>query len=461
MPAFLLKRLLVLIPTVWLIVTIMFLLSRFVPGSFLNLKLGSLNEQAQQQLNIVQQQQLLQQYKKQRGDDLPVFYFSIRSAAEPDTLWQVQPEQEQQVLRQWVLENGNWPAISRYYSEAKLLQQLLSKTTDTEAKANIAGLTSSANTEDLHFFYQFFKKRFKNDRQLLNQIIRTERALTAVHHSDAFNWSLYLPKFNWHGSGNQYHLWFADLLQGNLGNSYRDERPVTEVMAEAVAVTFLLMLLSLALILISSIEFGLLLARYRNTKFADMMLALLQVLDSVPVFLVALALLFLLSGNEWFPLFPLYGLGITNSTASFLEIFGAYMYYLTLPVLCLWLARLPYFTEHVYRATKQVLKQDFIVTARSKGLTEKVVLRKHAFRNGVLPLITSFTDFLPALLVGALVVEIVFAVPGLGRLLAESVLARDYPVVIGIVLLVAVFKVLSNLLADVLYYFSDPKIRYS
>jgi peptide/nickel transport system permease protein len=99
------------------------------------------------------------------------------------------------------------------------------------------------------------------------------------------------------------------------------------------------------------------------------------------------------------------------------------------------------------------------MTARAKGLPARVVLRRHVLRNAVLPLITLFTGFLPSLISGAVVVEVIFALPGTGRLLADSVLARDYPVVLGLVLLLATLKAAAHVLADVLYFAADPRTR--
>jgi peptide/nickel transport system permease protein len=106
-----------------------------------------------------------------------------------------------------------------------------------------------------------------------------------------------------------------------------------------------------------------------------------------------------------------------------------------------------------------VLSAQYIMSARAKGLTETKVLRQHAFRNALLPLITAFTGFLPAIISGAVVIEVIFAIPGTGRLLVDSVLSRDYPVIIGLVLFIAALRAVSHVLADFLYFAADPRTR--
>ncbi len=109
----------------------------------------------------------------------------------------------------------------------------------------------------------------------------------------------------------------------------------------------------------------------------------------------------------------------------------------------------------------EVKQADYIQTARAKGIAEWKIVRQHIFKNALLPLITLFSSYIPALLGGAVVIEVIFAIPGMGSLLVASVLARDYPVVLGIVLIMAFAKMAAHTIADVLYYLADPRIRFS
>jgi len=179
-----------------------------------------------------------------------------------------------------------------------------------------------------------------------------------------------------------------------------------------------------------------------SNPFRDLMLNLLYVLESLPLFVIGLAVLALVSYLGWLASFP-------DEVA------------LLSAAICLVLVNLPYLVGQSYSALQKELSQQYMLTARAKGMSEKQALLRHAFRNSLLPVITALTDFLPALLAGSLVLEVIFSLPGTGQLLVSSVLARDYEIVTGLVLLVGLVKIVSHLLADLLYAFTDPRIRFS
>jgi peptide/nickel transport system permease protein len=269
----------------------------------------------------------------------------------------------------------------------------------------------------------------------------------------------FVPLLAWHGTQNQYHAWLMRLLQGDLGTSYRDRQPVLTILADAIGNTLLLLGGSLLLTFLCSIELSLALMTDRGRRWRRLVLPLLFTLDSIPLFILVLLLLVFLSGTGYLGLFPLFGLGYTPAGASRWQALGERLYHLVLPGSCLVIAAIPYVTTQLYRVMQGLAGADFILTARAKGLSAKVVLRRHVLRNALLPLITLFTGFLPSLISGAVVVEVIFAIPGTGRLLADSVLARDYPVVLGLVFFLATLKAVSHLLADWLYFTADPRTR--
>jgi peptide/nickel transport system permease protein len=268
-----------------------------------------------------------------------------------------------------------------------------------------------------------------------------------------------VPAFTWQGTHNQYHAWLRGLLQGDLGSSYRDRQPVAAILAQAIGNTLLLLALALVFTFVISIELALALMAGSGRRWPGLVLSLLFILESIPLFLIALLLLVLLAGTGYLSWFPLFGLGGSAPGASGWEVLADRLHHLVLPGICLVLAGIPYVTTQLYRVMQEVAGTAFIMTARAKGLSARVVLRRHVLRNAVLPLITLFTGYLPALISGALVVEVIFALPGTGRLLADSVLARDYPVVLGLVFVLATVKAAAHLLADLLYFTADPRTR--
>jgi len=209
-----------------------------------------------------------------------------------------------------------------------------------------------------------------------------------------------------------------------------------------------------------SIELALTLSKKARPKLRQIVLPILYTVESIPLFIIALLLLSFLAGSGYLTLFPISGLGLdAGNDQSWFQILVTRLHHLLLPALCLIIAGLPFVTTQLYQEMQHVFASEFIKTARAKGLSEKVTLRRHVFRNSLLPLITTFTGYLPALISGALVLEVIFAIPGTGRLLAESVLARDYPVVLGLVLFIALLKAFSHLVADFLYFVADPRTR--
>ena len=263
------------------------------------------------------------------------------------------------------------------------------------------------------------------------------------------------PRWQWHGPRNQYHRWLAQLLRGNLGYSYRDGQPVARLLAQALAVS--IPLAGSAAVLATGL--ALLLALYlasgsRGGRRAGLR-AVLAALQVTPVFMVSLALLLLFANPDVLNLVPAGG----RAPAAPLAAAGYWAARALLPLLSLALVVLPELTLPLAAALRYELGAGYATTARAKGLPLRRVLRRHALPNALLPLFTTLTELLPTLVAGTVVVEVVFTLPGSGRLLAEAAATHDYPVVVGGVLLVAAVRLLGLVLADVLYFLVDPRLR--
>jgi peptide/nickel transport system permease protein len=264
--------------------------------------------------------------------------------------------------------------------------------------------------------------------------------------------------WHWHGTHNQYHRWVAGLLHGQLGLSYRDGQPIGPQLRTALVYTLPLAGLAAAASLVGALALGLALARKplgMATGWQAGLQVLLTSLQGIPVFALALGLLFLFANPDALNLLPAYS-GADNPDELLLE---AYALQLIMPVLTLVLAVLPELTLPLAAALRHELRADYATTARAKGVPATTLLRRHALPNALLPLLTSFAGLLPTLLAGTVLVETVFALPGMGRLLAQAAAAHDYPVVVTGVLFTAGVRLLCLALADVLYALADPRIR--
>ncbi|GAA3979511.1 ABC transporter permease [Hymenobacter antarcticus] len=266
-------------------------------------------------------------------------------------------------------------------------------------------------------------------------------------------------QWHWNGRRNQYHRWATALLHGNLGTSFRTGRAVTAQLGQALALTLPLTGTAAVLAVLAAIFLARRLAA--GPWWQRPVRAALAALHALPLFLVALVLLLLLANPEALDWFPAYGFDqALEADSGFWTRVTTYALHLALPVTALVITALPELTLQLDAALRHELRTDYATTARAKGLAEKAVIRHHAFRNALLPTLTQVAELLPALVAGAVVVEVVFALPGMGSLLATAAAARDYPVLVGGVLLTGTARLLALLLADLLYFWADPRIRW-
>lgn len=256
----------------------------------------------------------------------------------------------------------------------------------------------------------------------------------------------------------QYAQWLGNALDGNLGFSLSGRRPVTDEIGERLPNTALLGLTSLLLTVLVSIPVGIVSAVYRYSLLDYVITFLSFVGLSVPGFVVALFLIQIFAVElGWLP-----STGMRNVREQF-EGFDAVQdvaRHLILPTIALSAASVARWARYQRSSLLDVLSHDYIRTARAKGMRERRVLRVHALRNALLPMITLAGLSIPQLVSGAFIVEYVFGWPGMGRLAVNAALRRDYPVIMGVTMISAIFIVLGNFLADMMYHWADPRIRY-
>ena len=457
---YLLKRLLLALPVLWLLATVVFLLSRLLPGSFASERILQESGGFYSKSSEESRQAAYREYLRKTGQDLPLFYFTVSASPEPDTLHLIYPETEQQLLKELSWRYGHWPAVATYYQHLKMFARVAPQAGDASYKEALETLLTQTAPEQIIAstteLVETASPGIAREAALALKI----RAKQLLQHQQQARYLL--PSIHWHGVENQYHQWLTSVLRGSLGTSFRSGRPVHEVLLEAISNTWWLLLTSIVLAFLVALELSILMVRRKGEKWRKAVLPWLFLLDSIPAFVLALLLLVLLASPSFLQLFPVYGMGYyTSNGGTWSQRLSQQVQYMALPTLCLLLVNIPYLTNQCYRAIAAAAGSDYARTARAKGLSEQQVIRRHVLRNALLPVITILSDALPALVAGTVVIETVFAIPGTGRLLVESVLARDYPIIVAIVLIVAVFKVLSHLLADLGYGLADPRIRYS
>ena len=250
----------------------------------------------------------------------------------------------------------------------------------------------------------------------------------------------------------QYLRWMGRVLHGDLGRSIRNNQPVIEDVGRRIRPSVELALLAILIALVVAFPLGILSAARRNTPVdgAGTTFALIGI--CMPNFLIALLLIFLFGVTlRWLPVS-----GYTDPLEDPVNGLRS----LTLPAITLGLALGAVLTRTLRSSLIEALSEDYVRTARAKGLTERVVLSRHALKNGLIPVATVLGLQLGGLVGGAVITEYVFALPGVGRLVVDAVFARDYPLVQGVVLLIALAYIATNLLVDLVYGLLDPRIRY-
>ena len=246
--------------------------------------------------------------------------------------------------------------------------------------------------------------------------------------------------------------WYGRLLQGDLGRSIFLRKPVTEAILDRVEPTLLLTASALAIAVLIGVPAGVLAARYHNSATDQALMAAALVGISVPNFLAGLLLV--LCFSVWLGWFPVAGYSPLEDG------WPATLRSLVLPALALGVVQSALIARIARSSMLDVLREQFIIAGRAKGLGERAVIYKHALKNAMIPTVTIIGISFAVLISGAVVIETVFNIPGLGRLIISAVLRRDYPVIQGVVLCVAGVYMLINLAVDLSYVIFDPRVRY-
>lgn len=249
----------------------------------------------------------------------------------------------------------------------------------------------------------------------------------------------------------RYWNWLTDFVTGDFGLSYNFDMPVAGLLSAKIGITLTMAVMAFVLILVISLPLGILAARYEGGWLDRVLTILNQITMSIPNFVVGIVLV-LIFGY----ILKLFAPGGFTYPA---EGVGKYLWYMLFPALAVALPRSAMTVKMLRGSVLSEMNSDYIRTARSKGNTKTSILWRHVLRNAMIPVVTFLANAMAEIVAGSIVVEQVFGVPGMGRLLITSIGNRDYPVVQAIVVIVAAVVVLCNFLADVLYRVMDPRIK--
>jgi len=507
---YLLKRVLIFIPTLLIISLVIFGLSKIVPGDPVELKLaGGLGAGTGGQAadKLADERQYFE-VAKELGLDIPTFYFALTPSTVPDTLYRVARRYERETLRDLAYNYGNWPEVSKYFNQLKALEfQTFSQPKNEFTSERLRTIREISNELYREKDEAVIKTKLANIKKLTEEVsviepdttlVQAEQVQQSVTYlkdmvpsveglisqfetvgSNSVWWKKYVPAFHWYGIKNQYHRWiFGDtpwfrentdptkssrgILRGDFGKSYQDDRPVLSTLAEGIKITMGLNAIALFLIYLLSIPLGVYLAVNRGKAFDRIATLILFVLYALPGFwIMTLMIVFFTNptyGMDWFPGF---GIGEIKEGMNWFDIFRVRAYHFILPIIAMVYGGLAFLAKQMRGSFIDVMNKDFIRTAKSKGLSENTIVWKHIFRNSLLPLITMFASLFPRMIGGSVVLEIIFAIPGMGRIGFNSIFAKDWPILFAVLMLSAVLTLVGILVSDILYTVADPRITFN
>jgi peptide/nickel transport system permease protein len=470
---YILKRILFFIPTILIISILTFALSKMTPGDPVRLALGNQDqgEGNGSSSDKTAGEKAYLAMAEEMGLNLPSFYFQISNQATPDTLYKYIKKPERDNLERLIGLYGDWYQIEQYYAAIKAVQyaildvrqdsttfdkgrlirddcdKLLTEYKDRNVSAYISEITTAAGSPSS------LDSVKAAARILENSYLGVKAGAKPMRN--------YIPSFHWYGFDNQYHRWLSRFLHLDFGFSYADKRPVWSKMKDALPWTLQLNLISILLAYLIAIPIGIASATGKNSLGDRVTTITLFVLYSLPSFWVATMLIIFFTTPEYgMNFFPNFGVGDVTSDMSVFEIFKERFAHMILPVFCLTYGSLAYLSRQMRGGILSVFRQDYIRTARAKGVPERTVVWKHAFRNSLIPIITIFASLFPAAISGSFIIENIFSIPGMGQLAYTALVGRDYPIVFTVMMFSAFLTLLGTLISDILYAVVDPRISF-
>jgi peptide/nickel transport system permease protein len=259
----------------------------------------------------------------------------------------------------------------------------------------------------------------------------------------------------------QYVKWLTRVLKGDFGRSFIDGRPVLDHIMDRLPYTLYLNFLVMILIYLFSIPIGITSALKQYSRFDHIVTFFAFLGQALPSFWFALLLIYAVGiKSSWLPISGVATIGVSLKRYGLWAVIADRAKYLILPVTVISLGSMAGITRYMRSSMLEVIRQDYIRTARAKGLPENVVIRKHALRNALLPIVTLLGFELPLLFSGSAIIETIFSWPGLGLLSVRAVFQRDYQIVMALNMIGAFLMVAGNFLSDILYVLVDPRIKY-
>jgi len=485
------QRVITFIPMLIAISLLSFVISINAPGDPVERLAKSSESEGSAQEQSGASKKIKAELRKKLGLDLPIFYISISDLASCDTLYKIQDKYHKSNLEALTHQTGNWHAVSNYYNNLLILEKAHQKINAKEIVtknisldlnevneatnqfgSEIGSLLETSNKDLVEAKFEKMNSLIKN-HSFLNvlqpSLLNVEKSKLELSEK-AKRWKTYIPALNWYGAKNQYHLWLfgngkdrKGLLRGDFGISYIDSQPIQDKIWQKVGISFSLSLISIFLAYLISIPIGIYSA-YRKDSVQDRGMSLvLFILYSMPSFFVGTLLLLQFANPDnlaWFPVSGIQDPTLFDPEWNFWQKTKHRMPFLILPIITYTYGSFAFLSRIMRVGMIDIVSQDYIRTARAKGLGEGKVILKHALRNSLLPVITVFAAIFPMAVGGSIIIEVIFSIPGMGVEIYNSILNYDYPMIITVFTLSGFLTMIGYLVSDILYAVVDPRISY-
>ncbi|CAN5413457.1 hypothetical protein BH09BAC5_BH09BAC5_21580 [soil metagenome] len=501
---YILKRIAIFIPTLFIVSFLAFAISINSPGDPVEALYSGSSGKGEGQNSQSETARLGKfRLRHQLGLDLPVFYFTFSNYASPDTLFKIDKAETREALDRLIDKYGNWKQISSWYLSLNKLKLItFSLVPDSVAcqkfgKEIAEKQIDNARQEVLALFLSYEDVVISSKLNKLQKIVESEMSIGQHNTFLAIEgslteclmkfeeikslssaWKTWVPALHFYGN-NQYHRWlFGDgnmftgkdalftkgVIRGDFGASYSTKLPVSDIIKRALPWSLFFTLLSVLLAYLVSIPVGIKAAVNRGGFFDRSSSIVLFMLYSMPVFFLATLLLMIFANPHVLSIFPANGVkpaaGYPEGVSLWEKIRISFPY-IVLPLVCYTYSSLAFLSRTMRVSMLEVIGQDYIRTAKAKGLSNYSVVYKHGLRNALLPIITVFSNIFPAAVGGSIIIEVIFGIPGMGQEIFQAIGAKDYTMIVAVFTLSGFMTLVGYLVADILYAVADPRITYS
>lgn len=436
---YILKRILLYIPTLLIVCVAIFYLSRQSPHDIVDhlLENEGLAEFDTDRANY--EKEYVRKAKEIRLDR-PIFYWQIVPKNYPRNIHELIWKEDIALGRDLLKKGYEWEFIKEYNSEIKRYKLSADVKSLPKDLSDLAAVKLHLTQTDQSPGLQSILNSFKDSKD-----------------------KLYFPRFDFHGFDNQFHYWMSNMLMGEFGNSNLDGRSVMTKLKKALPWTLFISIFALLLTVIISIPLGVFLSTRKN-KFSDRLGSLLSFgIYSIPTFwLATILVVFFTNSNysSYLNIFPSIGVDINSIGKTNLSYMMSNWTKMILPIFCLSFHALSYMAMQTRSSMQNQLSKNYILTSKAKGMLVKNIHWKHALKNALIPIVTVIMAALPSLVAGSVIMEVIFNIPGMGRLVYDSILGSDWNVVYAVVIIIAFLTWLSYLLGDIIYALINPKIDF-